>query len=567
MTSMIQAFNPADFEAEALNGIVAASHPLAARAGINVMKRGGNAIDAAIATAFALTVVDPCMASIAGRGEMNLYLVDEGKVHNIEFIAVCGERAREDIYEVLPRAPGSWWSVKDEANNIGYRSICVPTALAGLCTAQQKFGTMELRDVIEPSISLAAKGFEVDAKLECNIDMDFLKLSRFPATARILCPGGRPLMRGETLRMRDYAQTLGRVAEDGPDAFYKGDIADAIAKDLEENGGLVTRKDMETYKPNIFEPLETSYRDYEVVSGSPECSGGRLVLQSLNILENFDLKTYRDAHIPTQVHILSEVFKQAFADRLQFEADPRFTEIPAKGMLSKEYAKKLKQQIAMDKASPKTAAGNPWRYEGRAGKARRRTGLSPGGHETTHLCAADGKGNMVSLTETLCSDFGSGVTIPGTGILMNNGMYWFNPVPGTANSIQPGKRHVANMAATFVLKDGEAMMVAGAAGGRRILTTVTLILTRVLDFDLGVRSLFLPRFHVEDEEPLEVEQSFYEETPLAHSAMRALTAMGHRFETLPSICIGCMIMRDPETGRLHGATEPRNLRMGSIQAF
>ena len=171
------------------------------------------------------------------------------------------------------------------------------------------------------------------------------------------------------------------------------------------------------------------------------------------------------------------------------------------------------------------------------------------------------------MTETLCGGFGSGVTIPGTGILMNNGMYWFNPVPGTANSIQPGKRHVANMAATLVLRDEDAFMVAGAAGGRRILTTVTEILTRTLDLKLGVRSLFLPRFHVEDEEPIQVEQSFYEEIPLAHSLTRALGTMGHRFENLPSICTGCMIMRDPETGRLHGAAEPRNLRVGSIQAY
>jgi len=563
---MFLAFDPADFEATAMKGIVTASHPLAARVGISIMKRGGNAVDAAITTAIALTVVDPCMCSIAGRGEMNLYLADEGRVRNVEFISVCGEKAREDMFEVLPRTPGSWWSVRDEANNIGYKSICVPTALAGLCTAQERFGTMELKDVIEPSIDLAANGFEVDAKLEAMIDSDFEKLSRFPATARILCPGGGPLMRGQTLRMKDYAQTLGKIAEDGPDAFYKGAIADIIVKDMEENGGLVTGKDLSTYRPNISDPLHTSYRDYEVVSGSPDCSGGRLVLQSLNILENFNLGTYGDSS-PEYIHILSETFKRAFADRLQFEADPRFTEIPAKGMLSKEYAKELGQQIPMDKASPKVRAGDPWRYEGREGKPPRRFGLPPGGSETTHLCAADKEGNMVALTETLCGSFGSGVTIPGTGILMNNGMYWFNPIPGTANSIKPGKRHVANMAATLVLYGGEAIMAVGAAGGRRILTTVTEVLTRALDFKLGVKSLFLPRFHVEDEEPIQVEESFYEEVPLAYSLARALSAMGHRFEALQSICIGCLIIRDLETGRLHGAAEPRQRRVGSIATY
>ena len=497
---------------------------------------------------------------------MNLFLADKGTVKNIEFVATCGEKAKDGVYEVLPRKPGSWWSVKDEANNIGYRSICVPTALAGLCAAQERFGTMELRNVIEPSVELATKGFVVDARLEANIDNDFVKLSKFPATAKILCPEGRPLMRGETLRMKDYAKTLRRIAEDGPDAFYKGDIGHAILRDLEENSGLVTEKDMTSYKPNTSDPISTSYRDYEIISGSPACSGGRLVLQSLNILENFNLTSYGN-NSPQYVHILSEAFKRAFADRLQFEADPSFTDFPAKGMLSKEYAKSLKEQIFMDKASNKVVAGDPWRYEGRKPKPLLRSWQSIGSHETTHLCAADKEGNMVSLTETLCGSFGSGVTVPGTGVLMNNGMYWFNPVSGTANSMQPGKRHVSNMAATLVLKDGEAIMATGAAGGRRILTTVTEILTRSLDFGLGTKSLFQPRFHVEDEEPIQVEQAFYDEIPLAYSLVRDLSAIGHVFETLQSICTGCIIIRDPKAKFLSGATEPRQLRTGSIASF
>jgi len=563
---MVLAFDPADFEATVFNAIVTSSHQLASRIGINMIKRGGNAVDAAIATAFALTVVDPGMCSIAGRGEMNLYLANNDKAYNIEFVALCGEKAREDMFEVLPKAPGSWWSVKGEANNVGYRSICVPTTLAGLCTAQERFGNMELSEVIEPSIELAAKGFEVDAKLEDAIDSNFEKLTMFPATARIFCPGGRPLMRGQTLRMKDYANTLRRIAEDGPDAFYKGDIADAILEDLEENGGLVTRNDMENYRPNVSEPISTSYRDYEVISGSPDCSGGRLVLQSLNILENFDLTSYGD-NSPEYVHILVEVFKRAFTDRLQFEADPRFTETPAKGILSKEYARELKEQISLDKASPKVSPGEPWKYEGKKAKPMPRSGSVLGCHETTHLCTADRAGNMVALTETLCGAFGSGVTIPGKGILMNNGMYWFDPVPGAANSIQPGKRHVANMAATLVLDDGEAVTATGAAGGRRILTTVTEMLTRTIDFKLGVKSVFSTRFHVEDEEPVQIEQSFYEEVPLAHSITRALSRMGHRLEVLRSICIGCMIMRDTETGRLYGAAEPRQHRVGTVEAY
>jgi gamma-glutamyltranspeptidase/glutathione hydrolase len=555
-----------DYEATAKNGMVTASHPLAAHAGLEILRKGGNAVDAAIATAFALTVVDPCMCSIAGRGEMNLYQADGGTVHNVEFIAVCGEKARADMFEVLPGTPGSWWQVKDDANAVGYASICVPTALAGLCTALDAFGTLELGDVVAPAIRLAATGFPVDARLEDTIDSNFEKLIRFPATAQILCPRGRPLMRGETLYMKDYARTLQRIAEDGPDAFYTGDIAAAIVQDLEAHGGLVTANDLAAYHATLQEPTRIRYRDYEVIAGAPDCSGGRLVQQSLNILENFDLVALGDAS-PPYVHLLAEVFKRAFADRLEYEADPAFTAVPATGLLSKAYAKALAEQIPLDKATPTVRPGNPWRYEGQAKRGPRGEGLPRGGSNTTHLCAADKAGNMVALTITLCGGYGSGVVIPGTGLLMNNGMYWFNPLPGRSNSIQPGKRHVANMAATLVLQEGDAVIAAGSAGGRRILTTVTEMLIHALDFNLGAQAVALPRFHVEAEEPIQIEQAFFDQVPLAHSLVRALTAMGHRVETMPRICVGCMITRDPATGLLHGSGEPRQERLGLIEAY
>jgi gamma-glutamyltranspeptidase/glutathione hydrolase len=555
-----------NFEATAKNGMVTASHPLAAQAGLEIMKRGGNAIDAAIATAFVLTVVDPCMCSIAGRGEMNIYTAGDCKVRNLEFVAECGGKARPNMFEVLPREPGSWWKVKEDANDVGYQSICVPTALSGLCIALDTFGTLELGDVIQPAIMIADNGFEVDARLEDTIDSNFEKLMRFPATARIFCPQGRPLMRGETLYMKDYATTLNKIATEGPDVFYKGELAEAIVKDMDAHGGLVTEEDLANYATNITEPKKIPYREYEVVSGSPYCSGGRLVLQSLNILEHFDLVGLGETS-PQYVHLLAEAFKRAFADRLEYEADPNFTRIPADGMLSKEYAAELKDQISLDKATQKVAPGNPWRYQD-GGRSVQRSSRPPrGGSNTTHLCTADKEGNMVALTETLCGGYGSGVTIPGTGIIMNNGMYWFNPVPGSSNSIQPGKRHVANMAATLVLKDGEAMLATGSAGGRRILTTVTEMLIRALDFKQGVQAVASPRFHIEDEEPIQIEQSFYEKIPLAHSLVRALGAMGHRIDVLQSICIGCMITRDLETGMLQGAAEPRQHRLGLIRTY
>lgn len=558
-------YNVSNCEAMGSFGMVTASHPLATQAGIDILQKGGNAVDAAIATAFTLTVVDPCMCSIGGRGEINLYQADEGKVYNFEFIAVCGERTRDDLYDVLPSEPESWWKVKDDVNTIGYQSICIPTALSGLCTTHERFGSCELKGVLLAPIKLAEQGFQVDAKLESTIDENFEKLIRFPASAKIFCPQGRPLIRGETLYMKDYAETLRRLTVDGPDTFYQGDLAEIIINDIENNGGYITRKDLATYHTNISTPNSVMYREYEVISGAPDCSGGRFVLQSLNILENFDFTKY-DASTPAFVHILAETFKHVFADRFSYEGDPKFTPVPREGLLSKQYAQELVAQISLDKAVHDVQPGNPWLYESQSGKQNCGARL-PCGQNTTHLCTADKEGNMVSLTLTLCGGYGSGVTIPGTGILMNNGMYWFNPIPGNANSIEPGKRHIANMAATLVLKNGEPILATGSAGGRRILTTVTEMLINVLDFNMGPQAVAHPRFHIEEKDPIEIEQAFYSDIPLAYTLVRDLKRMGHNFTPLPSICIGCIIVRDPASGVFHGMAEPRQMRCGLIKAF
>jgi gamma-glutamyltranspeptidase/glutathione hydrolase len=289
------------------------------------------------------------------------------------------------------------------------------------------------------------------------------------------------------------------------------------------------------------------------------------VLQSLNVLENFDLRALK-ASTPNFVHILVETFKRVFADRLGYEGDPQYTPVPSEGLLSKKYAQELVAQISLETAAQDVQPGNPWRYDSQPGRRPQGSGL-PSGQNTTHLCTADKAGNMVALTLTLCGGYGSGVTIPGTGILMNNGMYWFNPVPGNSNSIEPGKRHIANMAATLVLKDGEPILVTGSAGGRRILTTVTEMLINVLDFNMGAQAVAHPRFHIEDAEPIEVEQAFMNQVPLAHSLVRKLKRMGHRITTRPNICIGCMIICDPVSGTFLGMAEPRQRRIGSITAY
>jgi gamma-glutamyltranspeptidase/glutathione hydrolase len=372
-------------------------------------------------------------------------------------------------------------------------------------------------------------------------------------------------MRGETLRMTDYAHTLKQIAHDGPDVFYRGAIAERIIQDIEANEGLITHKDLETYHATLSTPQSIQYREFDVISGAPDCSGGRFVLQSLNILENFDLLALKSS-MSQFIHVLVETFKRVFADRLAFEGDPKYTSVPRDGLLSKNYAHELATKISLQSATHDIHPGDPWCYDTQPPTDASTSGL-PTGHNTTHLCTADEAGNMVSLTFTLCGGYGSGVTIPGTGILMNNGMYWFNPIPGNSNSIEPGKRHIANMAATLVLKDGKPLLVTGSAGGRRILTTVTEMLINVLDFNMGVQAVAHPRFHIEEQEPIEMEQTFFHQIPLSYSVIRELKALGHEVTTLPSICIGCMILRDPGTNTLHGMAETRQRRTGSITMF
>jgi gamma-glutamyltranspeptidase/glutathione hydrolase len=562
-------------ETKKKNGIVAAAHPLAAQAGLNILKKGGNAVDAAVAAAFVLDMVDPADSGIGGRGSMAVYLSKSDEVVSIDFNTVCPSKATPDMYEVLPTGAGAWWSVKNEEDMIGYRAVSVPGVVSGLCLALERYGTMKLRDVMQYGIRVAREGYPINRFVEMAIDHSYEFLSRFPATVKVFFKGGRPLARGGILRNPDYARTLEKIAKEGPEVFYKGEIARAIARDMEKNGGLITMEDLAKYRAEVTKPGHTTYRGFDVYSSTPTCSGGPLILQALNILDEVDLREH-GLLTAGSVHLMCEAMKLAWADRLEFMADPRFTKVPTKGMLSKRYAAELVKKIDPKRAAAQVRHGDPWKYDGSGGAARGRSGAPPAERSgsTTHANVIDKDRNMVSLTQTLCGWFGSGVTVPGTGIVLNNGMYWFNPNPGTSNSIQPGKKHLNNQGETLLLKEGRPFMALGSPGGRRLLTTVIEMIVGVVDYGVGERAVASPRFHIEDREPIIIEHAWLDDVVCVHGVCRDLERMGHKvvvgygpYMTLGNYISGpaSLILVDPKTGGLRGAADPR--QPGAIAGY
>jgi len=541
------------------------------------LKRGGNAVDAAVAAAFVLDTVDPADSGIGGRGSMAVYLSKSDEVVSIDFNTTCPSKATPDMYEVLPTGAGAWWSVKNDEDMIGYKAVSLPGVVSGLCLALERYGTMKLRDVMRYGIRVAREGYAINRFVEMVIDHSYEFLSRFPATVKIFMRDGKPLVRGEILRNPDYARTLEKIARGGPEVFYKGEIAETIVKDMEKNGGLITLEDLAGYEAEVTKPGHTTYRGFDVYSSTPTCSGGPLILQTLNILDELDLR--KTAHLsPSWVHLLSEAMKLAWADRLEFMTDPRFAKVPTKGMLSKKYAAELAKKIDPKRAAAQVRHGDPgpWKYESSSGASKDRSGTPSRerGGSTTHANVIDKDRNMVSLTQTLCGWFGSGVTVPGTGIVLNNGMYWFNPNPGTSNSIQPGKKHLNNQGETLLLKDGRPFMALGSPGGRRLLTTVIEMIVSVVDYGIGEKAVASPRFHIEDREPILIEHAWLDNVLCVQGVCRELEKMGHKvvvgygpYMTLGNYISGpaSLILIDPKTGELRGAADPR--QPGAIAGY
>ncbi|HWV24928.1 MAG TPA: gamma-glutamyltransferase [Thermomicrobiales bacterium] len=469
-------------------GMVAAKMPQAADAGLAMLRKGGNAIDAAVATAFAVGVVEPPMNGTGGGGYMTVWLAKEKRSVVIDFPMISAAAATPGMFQLAPAGKGDgflfgWPSTINDENVIGYRSIAVPGTVAGLALALERYGTLTLAEVMEPAIALAENGFPVTWQTTLHIAKDVATLARFPATAAtFLTPEGHPLKTSEQLnptmiRQPDLAKTLRTIADQGHRAFYEGELARTITDHLQENGSEITADDFAAYRAQEIDGITIDYHGHQIhtVGGG---TGGTSMGEALTMLNEIDAGNpgNRSAR---ELHMMTQIFRQAFADRFAYLADPDQIAIPQSALLDPAYAR---ERIATfdPERSTTPAAGD----RGRLGVSHTMPASVPEyvkSGSTTHLGTMDAEGNAVALTQTLLALWGSRVTIPGTGVLMNNGMMWFDPEPGRPNSIGRSKKPLSNMAPAIITKDGEAIASIGSSGGRRIQNCNAQIIMNIVD--------------------------------------------------------------------------------------
>lgn len=534
-----------------MKGVVVAPQPLAVEEAIIALRKGGNAIDAAVTAAFVQGVIDPLDCGIGGFGVMCVHTAGGEDVF-LDFNARAGSRATPDMWAnevVAPTVGDVGYVLRGHVNEIGYQSIGVPGTVLGLHEAWRRFGTLSWEEVLEPAIHHARTGYTIPVELVHN-KWEWRKwrkedpagrlgaLSRLtctPATAAIYSKnGGRLLEPGDLLINSDLARSLEVIAQQGAEAMYTGSLAKRIVEDMEANGGLITREDLESYEVIVTEPLRTEYRGYTLTSAPAPC-GGITVLEILNILEGYDLGKL-GLNTADYVDIVSLAMKAAFADRNRFVGDPLFTSVPSEHLLSKAHAREWQERI--DRGEQFSVEAD-------------RFADSP---DTTHVSVVDQAGNCVSLTHSL--GICSGVVSPGLGFLYNEWMRLFDPTPGGPNAIAPGKRRVTGMTPTIVFRDGEPSMVLGAPGGNRIMGAVLQTILNVVDHHMGaVEAVSAPRFDCQGE-TIEIERRIprwvcAELTDRGRHVVRDLAYYGS-WRALVQL-----ILMDPSTGVPHGASDPR----------
>lgn len=507
-------------EVTAANGMVASAHPLASQAGVDILKAGGNAVDAAVAAAFAVGVVEPSASGLGGEGMMVIYLAKTGSMIAIDYRSSAPAAA--SYSEGLP--------------STGHAAAAVPGTVAGLCLALEKYGTMTLSKVLTPAIKLAAEGFVISPLLAGIIVDNYEAIMKNEALSAILCPDVLPLGAGETLRNPDLAESFRKIAAGGRDAFYRGELAEKIAAEMGDRGGFITKDDLAGYKAIERQPVRGSYRGYDLISAPPP-SGGLAVIEIMRILENFDVSRYAPLS-PERIHLFAEGMQRGIADWIAFVADPDFVSVPAAGLLAETYTKSRAAEIDPARISGKIAAGDPAKEE------------SP---STTSLSAVDKAGNMVALTQTISDFFGAKVAVAGTGILLNNEMKNFSA--GGVNTLAPGKRMRTTISPTIVVKDGRAFATLGTPGARRILTTMTLLLSNLIDCKMSIQeAIEAPRFYP-SEKVLSIEPRFPDVT------LAALAKLGYELKRLGPYDLffgGAQgILIDPKTNRKIGGADPR----------
>ncbi len=472
--------------AVARHTMVAAKHPWAVEAALDILDRGGNAVDAAVTAAFAVGVVEPWMSGIGGGGFMTIQMAG-GARHVVDYFSRAPQAAAPEMYELTAGARASvvgFGGVKDEANAYGPLSVAVPGMVAGMAVALERFGTKEIGEVVAPAIAFAERGFPVDWYRGMLIAAEQPVVRRDPETARIflrdtVAPAplfGKP---PPLIVQTDLASTLRRIADKGPDGFYRGETAERIAAHLHALGGILTADDLARYEPTVVDPLVLPYRDVELVL-LPYQAGGITTGEAFNILDGVDLRA-TGFNTAATLHQIAEASRRGYADRFAYVGDPDFADVDWARLASKGYAAGRRAEIDPHRAStPQPGAGIA-----RGGVAERMAVQADGGC-TTHLSVVDREGNMVSLTQTLTLIFGSAVTVPGTGVLLNDTMNLFDPIPGGANEIRPGKRPASSMAHIIAVRDGTPILAVGAPGGRRIMDTCLQMALDVVDFDLDI---------------------------------------------------------------------------------
>lgn len=524
-------------------GMVASSSDIASRVGVEIMQRGGNAVDAAVAVGFALAVTHPVAGNLGGGGFM-LVRMSDGKTAVIDYRETAPAAATSDMY--LSQSG----DVVSDASTVGYRAVAVPGTVAGLALAHRLHGSMSWAELVEPARRIAADGFIVSHGLAESLRAEAV-LARFAETRRIFLDHGRYRRAGDLWRQPELAATLERIKRDGPREFYEGQTARLLADDMAANGGLITMDDLRTYEPTLRVPLRGTYRGHEIITIPPPSSGGVALIEMLNMLEPSNLAEMGFNSSATW-HCQVEVMRRAFADRAEFMGDPAFVTIPTAGLMSRAYAAARCEDIDSSRATP---------------SATIRHGDPPAddGTETTHFSIVDRMGNAVANTYTLNTSYGSGVTVPGAGFLLNNEMDDFTSKPGvpnaygliqsSRNAIAPRRRPLSSMTPTIVLKDGKLFLVVGTPGGPTIINTVLHVLVNVIDHGMNIRqAIEAPRFH-HQWLPDEIRWDPY---GISADTRQALERMGHRFEKRPRFFGDAQgIMIDVATADRLGASDPR----------
>ena len=525
-------------EVVASRAVVASNHPLASAAGAEMLARGGNAVDAAVATLFALSVVEPMMVTPFGAGFFTIRDGRSGDTVMIDNYATVPGAATPDMFEPVPGSLD--YETAGKENDIGYRAVATGGNLKGWAHAVERYGRLPLAWLIQPAIRFAADGFAASEYLVRLIDMSQEAIARFPATAEVFLPGGRVPVVGQRIVRADYARTLRQIAEDGPETMYTGALARTIVEDMAASGGLITLEDLAAYRVHERTPVRGTYRGYEIVSTAPPSSGGTHIVQILNLLEEYPIgRDELTFGTPAYVHLFAEALKIAFADRRRYMADPERVRVPVDRLTDKGYAAERRREI--DPAR----AGNPAHGE----FAEVAAFMGGEGANTTHCTVIDDEGTIVAATQTAQSAFGAKVTTPGTGMILNNCMLLMDPVPGRTNSIAPGKRILSSMSPTVVLKDGAPFMALGTPGGKRIFAAVTQAILNVIDHGMSLQeAVEAPRAWTQGAE-LELEEVF----PNLDELQAALRALGHETTAVPKVAGGMNGVLLDAGGLLHGA--------------